>query len=121
MRGADLEPATVADAAPAACLVCVFLMRSQTAQLNEDKPATHREYNHQLLRCAELQRQMRVFADYADRYNVSLPDAAEEAVQIPEGMNAGQFAEMGYMGGGMTIETIETDLKNREKYLHQVK
>eukprot|EP01052_Picozoa_sp_SAG31_P007821 SAG31_NODE_379_length_16485_cov_3.654583_10_plen_89_part_00 len=75
-------------------------------QLNEDKPAAYGEYNHQLARCAELERVLRVFQQYAQKYSVNL-DTSQPEVEIPEGMDAGMFAEMGMMGNDVTIDSIE--------------
>jgi hypothetical protein len=70
---AVVSASALASYGPRAAEQCVSTSESemekiQFADLNEDKPASLREFNPQLQRCAEVSRILRVFAAYTDKY-----------------------------------------------------
>ena len=79
--------------------------RTGCSDLNEDRPANQREYNFQLLRCAEVQRILRVFSEMSQEHNMAPPQPALNFQS--------SFASQ----GPTSVEELEGIVKKHEQYL----
>ena len=89
----------------------------QFADLNEDKPANLREYNSQLTRCAEVDRILRVFAEYTTKYTgLGARPPTQPAPSLLSNMPSTGMVEQ----SEETFESIEGEVVQRETYLKEL-